>query len=45
VIDPEVLASKKPTGREKDAITYSAVGYVAFLSIISESSPPWQAVY
>jgi hypothetical protein len=54
VVDAEGLASKKPSGRDKGAITYSSVEHVALLSIMSqvpdsfscsESSPQWEEVY
>jgi hypothetical protein len=54
VLDPDGLASKKPSGREKGASTYSSVEHVALLSIISqvpdafncsESSPQWEEVF
>jgi len=54
VLDPDGLSSKKPTGREKGAATYSSVEHVALLSIMSqvpdsfncsESSPQWDQVY
>jgi hypothetical protein len=52
--DPNALNSKKPSGREKGAATYSSVEHVALLSIMSqvpdafncsESSPQWDQVY
>jgi hypothetical protein len=52
--DPDALSSKKPSGREKGAATYSLVEHVALLSIMSqvpdsfncsESSPQWEEVY
>jgi len=54
VLDVEGLASKKTSGREKGATTYSSVEHVALLSVISqvpdafncsESSPQWEEVY
>jgi hypothetical protein len=36
VLDLEGLASKKPSGREKGASTYSSVEHVALLSIMSQ---------
>jgi hypothetical protein len=54
VIDPDALTSKKATGREKGASTYTAVEHVVWLSIMSiipdafnasESSPQWEEVY
>ena len=54
VFDPDALSSKKPSGREKGAATYSSVEHVALLSIMSqvpdsfncsESSPQWEEVY
>jgi hypothetical protein len=54
VFDPDTLSSKKPSGREKGAATYSSVEHVALLSIMSqvpeffncsESSPHWEEVY
>jgi hypothetical protein len=54
MIHPELMVYKKPSGREKSAITYSATEHAALLPIISEvpdafnaseSSPQWQAVY
>jgi len=54
VFDPDTLRSKKPSGREKGAATYSSVEHVALLSIMSqvpdsfncsESSPQWEEVY
>jgi hypothetical protein len=54
VTDPDGLNSKKPSGREKGAATYSSVEHVALLSIMSqvpdafncsESSPQWDQVY
>jgi hypothetical protein len=52
--DPDALNSKKPSGREKGAATYSSVEHVALLSIMSQvpnafncskSSPQWDQVY
>jgi len=54
IVDAEGLASKKPSGGDKGAITYSSVEHVALLSIISQvpdsfnfskSSPQWEEVY
>jgi hypothetical protein len=54
ILDPDTLTSKKPSGREKGAATYSSVEHVALLSIMSqvpdsfncsESSPQWEEVY
>jgi hypothetical protein len=54
ILDPDSLTSKKPSGREKGAATYSSVEHVALLSIFSqvpdafncsESSPQWEEVY
>jgi hypothetical protein len=54
VLDVEGLASKKTSGREKGATTYSSVEHVALLSIISqvpdafncsESFPQWEEVF
>jgi hypothetical protein len=54
VFDPDLVSSKKPSGREKGAATYSSVEHVALLSIMSqvadsfncsESSPQWEEVY
>jgi hypothetical protein len=54
VVDAEGLASKKSSGRERGATTYSSVEHVALLSIMSqvpdvfncsESSPQWEEVY
>jgi hypothetical protein len=54
VFDPDALSSKKPSGREKGAATYSSVEHVALLSIMSqvpdsfncsESPPQWEEVY
>jgi len=54
VLDPDSLTSKKPSGREKGAATYSSVEHVALLFIMSqvpdafncsESSPQWEEVY
>jgi hypothetical protein len=53
VIDPNGLATKKPSGRDKGSVAYSAVEHVALLSMISqvpdafncsESSPQWEEV-
>jgi hypothetical protein len=52
--DPDGLATKKPSGRDKGSVAYSAVEHVALLSMISqvpnafncsESSPQWEEVY
>ena len=54
VIDPDAIAAKKLSGREKGSAAYSSVEHVALLSIISEvadafncseSSPQWEEVY
>jgi len=52
--DPDALNSKKPSGREKGAATYSSVEHVVLSSIMSQvpdafncsdSSPQWDQVY
>jgi hypothetical protein len=54
VMDPDGLATKKPSGRDRGSVAYSAVEHVALLSVISqvpdafncnESSPQWAEVY
>jgi hypothetical protein len=54
VMDPDGLATKKPSGRDRGSVAYSAVEHVALLSMISqvpdafhcsESSPQWEEVY
>jgi hypothetical protein len=54
VTDPDGLATKKPSGRDRGSVSYSAVEHVAMLSVISqvpdalnwsESSPQWEEVY
>jgi hypothetical protein len=54
VFDPDALSSKKPSGRERGAATYSSLEHVVLLSIMSqvpdlfncsESSPQWEKVY
>jgi hypothetical protein len=54
ILDLEPLTTKKVFGRKKGTSAYTAVEYVALLSIISEipdafnvseSFPHWEAVY
>jgi hypothetical protein len=54
VMDPDGLATKKPSGRDRGSVAYSAVEHVALLSVISqvsdafncsESSPQREEVY
>jgi hypothetical protein len=53
VFNPDLLSSKKPSGREKGAATYSSVDHEALLSVMSqvpdsfncsESSPQWRMI-
>jgi len=54
VMDPDGLGTKKPSGRDRGSVAYSAVEHVALLDVISqvpeayncrESSPQWEEVY
>jgi hypothetical protein len=53
-MDPDGLATKRPSGRDRDSVAYSAVEHLALLSVMSqvadafncsESSPQWEEVY
>jgi hypothetical protein len=53
IMDPDGLAIKKPRGRDRGSVAYSAVEHVALLSMISqvpdafncsENSPQWEEV-